>query len=92
MMSKKDFGPIFGRKRKSWKEEELVAAFKLSWDSPAVQGVLALVDEAIENAATQAGDPALSERPGALAHTCGGLEWLRYLRNDIERHGPNFRH
>ena len=51
-----------------------------------------LLDEAIENAATQAGDPALSERPGALAHTCGGLEWLRFLRADIERHGPGFHH
>ncbi len=91
-MNKKDFGPVFGRRKKRMKDEELVAAFKLSWDTPAVQGIFDLLDEAIENAATQAGDPALSERPGALAHTCGGLEWLRFLRADIERHGPGFHH
>tara|TARA_Y100000593_G_scaffold55540_1_gene103921 strand:+ start:799 stop:1062 length:264 start_codon:yes stop_codon:yes gene_type:complete len=87
-MSKKGFGPVFGRSRRGCSEEELVAALKLSWDTPAVQGIIGLVDEAIENSATQAGDPSLAERPGALAHTCGGLEWLRFLRADIERHAP----
>jgi hypothetical protein len=88
MSTKSDFGPIFGKKRRTLPEEQLQEALKLSWDTPAVQGLLGVLDEAIEAAATQAGDPGLSERPGALAHTCGGLEWLRYLRADITRLSP----
>ena len=63
----------------------------MGWDTPAVQGLITLIDEALENAANQAGAPELADKPGALAHTAGGMEWLRYLRSDIERFNPNRR-
>ena len=88
MSDKKEFGPIFGRTPRYLTEEQLRDALKLSWDTPGVQGILGVLDAAIEMAATQAGNPDLAEQLGPLAHTCGGLEWLRFLRADLERFNP----
>lgn len=64
-------------------EEALKMAFGAAEGSPLWGAIMQVLGEKIENAADQVGRPDLSERPGALAHTAGGLEWLRALRYDL---------
>ena len=71
-------------------EQELHDALaQLSETHPALLAVRQIIAEKIENATAQVSSPELAERPGLLAHTAGGLEWLRYLAQEIEeiRHG-----
>lgn len=51
---------------------------------PVLLAVRQILTEHIENAMFQVSRPELAESPGALAHTAGGLEWLRFLAQDFE--------
>ena len=53
-------------------------------EHPAWRGILHLVDREIENAIAQVSMPELAERPGAMAHVAGGIEWLRSFRYRLE--------
>ena len=64
-------------------EAELKMAFGASEEAPLWRAIHQVLGETIENAADQVGRPDLAERPGALAHTAGGLEWLRRFRYDL---------
>lgn len=64
-------------------DEALKMAFGAAEGNPLWAAIMQVLGEKIENAADQVGRPDLAERPGAIAHTAGGLEWLRGLRYDL---------
>jgi len=65
--------------------EEVAAALEsLGPQHPAARAVLQVLADSIENAAAQVSHPELADTPGMLAHTAGGLEWLRATRAGME--------
>jgi hypothetical protein len=66
-------------------DEELHDALcQLHEGHPVLLAIRQILTEHVENAMSQVSRPELAESPGALAHTAGGLEWLRFLAQDFE--------
>jgi len=65
--------------------EELTAAFCVTPEEPWFRAVLSKLDDAIEDSAAFVSMPATAQNPGLLAHSAGGLEALRTLREEILR-------
>ena len=66
-------------------DTELFEALSALHDAhPVLLAIRQMFTEHIENAMGQVSRPELAESPGALAHTAGGLEWLRFLAQDFE--------
>lgn len=66
-------------------DNELFDALSQLHDAhPVLIGIRQVFTEHIENAMFQVSRPELAESPGALTHTAGGLEWLRFLAQDFE--------
>lgn len=67
-------------------DTELVAAFAVAEDNPLWIAVNQLLREQLEQARVQTCSPQLADRPGAMTHCAGGLEWLSCLQADLHDH------
>ena len=65
--------------------EDLAAAFCVPAEEPWFLAVMAKLDDALEDAAAFVSMPATAQNPGLLAHSAGGLEALRTLREELAR-------
>jgi hypothetical protein len=65
--------------------EDLQAAWCVPQEELWFRAVLAKLSDAIEDAAEITCMWQTAQNPGLLAHSAGGLEALRTLRNEIER-------
>lgn len=62
-------------------DSELKAALRdVRPDDPVWLAANQILQEFLDNARSQASDPQMADRPGALAHTNGGVEWLSFLQ------------
>tara|TARA_R110000868_G_scaffold198_4_gene1962 strand:- start:327 stop:758 length:432 start_codon:yes stop_codon:yes gene_type:complete len=65
-------------------EAELQAALgSLTLDDPTLRAVLQVLQENLDNATSEVGAVSIADRPGMLAHTAGGIEWLQFLQADL---------
>ena len=64
---------------------DLAAAFCVPAEEPWFRAVLSKLDDAIEDSAAFVSMPATAQNPGLLAHSAGGLEALRTLREELAR-------
>lgn len=55
----------------------LLALSQLSEEDPVWLAVNQILQEQIDNAVSQVSNPLMASDAGALAHTAGGIEWLR---------------
>jgi hypothetical protein len=65
--------------------EELAALWCVTPEEPWFLAILQKLDEHIDDAAEIVCMPQTAQNPGLLAHSAGGLEALRTLREEIER-------
>jgi hypothetical protein len=65
--------------------EDLQAAWCVPPEELWFRSVIAKITDAIEDAAEITCMPQTAQNPGLLAHSAGGLEALRTLREEIER-------
>ena len=65
--------------------EEQSAAWCVPPEELWFRSVIAKITDAIEDAAEITCMPQTAQNPGLLAHSAGGLEALRTLREEIER-------
>jgi hypothetical protein len=65
--------------------EDLQAAWCVPPEEIWFRAVLLKITDAIEDAAEITCMPQTAQNPGLLAHSAGGLEALRTLREEIER-------
>lgn len=66
------------------KPGELKAAFAgVTEDTPIWRAVMQLLDDQIQNAQCQVSSPDMADKPGAMTHTAGGLEWLQQFQADL---------
>ena len=65
--------------------EELRAAFGgVSEEHPLWIAIHQELEGLIESAVEQGSAPGMSEHHGPLAHTMGGVEWLKFFRDRLE--------
>jgi hypothetical protein len=65
--------------------EEQSAAWCVPSEEPWFLALIQKISDAIEDAAEITSMPQTAQNPGLLAHSAGGLEALRTLREEIER-------
>jgi hypothetical protein len=65
--------------------EEQSAIWCIPPEEPWFRAILRKLDDHIEDAAEITCMPQTAQNPGLLAHSAGGLEALRTLREEIER-------
>lgn len=65
--------------------EELQATWCVPPEEPWFRAILAKIEDAIEDSAQFVSMPQTAQNPGLLAHSAGGLESLRTLREEILR-------
>jgi hypothetical protein len=65
--------------------EEQSAAWGVPPEEPWFRAIVQKVSDAIEDAAEITCMPQTAQNPGLLAHSAGGLEALRTLREEIHR-------
>jgi hypothetical protein len=74
---------IYGSAPRMSVEEVQSALESLGPNHPAARALLQVLGDHIENAASQVSMPDMAEKPGILAHTAGGLEWLRAAQTEL---------
>ena len=65
--------------------EDLETAWCVPLEELWFRAVIAKLNDAIEDAAEITCMPQTAQNPGLLAHSAGGLEALRTLREEVER-------
>jgi hypothetical protein len=65
-------------------ESELVQVFREAEGSELWTAIAQVLGDHYTNAVVQVGNPDLADRPGALAHCAGGMEWLGYAIGELE--------
>jgi len=78
--------PIVVRTRlRALNDEELRAAFGgVSEEHPLWIAIHQELEGLIESAVEQGSAPGMAEHHGPLAHTMGGVEWLKFFRDRLE--------
>ena len=69
------------RHRPPMADDELRMAFGMvNENHPVWRAVHQLLQDEIDNAVSQVSSPEAAVNPGAMAHTAGGVEWLRHFQ------------
>lgn len=77
-------GSALKRRRDRLDKEEMSLCMAVNEEHPVFRGMMAILDEQIEQASDMVGDADVAREPQWLAHTAGGLDWLKQTRRIAE--------